>query len=117
MGDSRLQEKLFWHLRKNWHLRHQPDNQEVSLAQTVKGLQALLLDDAGAILWDTLRQVFSRQVEHAELHRLDVAFFQEGREQRVWRAQTTLENGEVGVFGLIIARSAGHGNDVTQRDF
>ena len=117
MGDSRLQDKLFWHLRKNWHLRHQPDDQEVSLAQTVKGLQALLLDDAGAILRDTLCQVFSRPVEHAELHRLDVAFFQEGREQRVWRAQATLENGEVGVFGLIIARSAGHGNDVTQRDF
>ena len=117
MDDSRLKEKLFWHLRKNWHLRHQPDDQEVSLAQTVKGLQALLLDDAGAILWDTLRQVFSRPVEYAELRRLDVAFFQEGREQRIWRAQATLENGDAGLFGLIIARSAGHGNDVTQRDF
>ena len=117
MGDGRLREKLFWHLRKNWHLRHQPDDQEVSLAQTVKGLQALLLDDAGTVLSDTLRQVLSLPVEHAELCRLDVAFFQEGREQRVWRARATLENGRVGTFGLIIARSAGLGNDVTQRDF
>ena len=117
MGNSGLQEKLFWHLRKNWHLRHQPDDQEVSLAQTVKGLQAMLLDEAGAVLPDTLRQVFARPLACAELSRLDVAFFQEGREQRVWRAQATLEGGLTGTFGLIVARSTGPGNDVTQRDF
>ena len=117
MGDSGLREKLFWHLRKNWHLRHQPDDREVSLAHTVKGLQAMLLDEAGAVLPDTLRQVFDRPVELAELRRLDVAFFQEGREQRVWRAQATLEKGTVGMFGLIVARSAGLGSEVTQGDF
>ena len=117
MGNSPLRDKLFWHLRKNWHLRHQPDDGEVSLAQTVRGLQALLLDGEGTVLPDTLCQVFSRPVEYAELNRLDVAFFQEGREQRVWRAQATLEGGKTATFGLIVARSAGHGNDVTRRDF
>ena len=117
MGNSHLREKLFWHLRKNWHLRHQPDDHEVSLAQTVKGLQALLLDEAGAVLADTLRQVFTRPVACADLRRLDIAFFQEGREQRVWRAQATLQDGEAGMFGLIVARSVGLGHDVTQRDF
>ena len=117
MADSRLQEKLFWHLQKNWHLRHRPDGQEVSLSQTVKGLQALLLDERAAVLSDTLRQVFSRPVEGSELRRLDVAFFQEGREQRVWRSRATLQDGKCGMFGLIIARSAGLGHEVTQRDF
>ena len=117
MGDSSLRDKLFWHLRKTWHLRHRPDDREVSLAQTVGGLQGMLLDEAGAVLPDTLRQVFDRPVATADLRRLDVAFFQEGREQRVWRAQPTLETGETGTFGLIIARSAGPGNDVTRRDF
>ena len=117
MVDSSLRDKLFWGLRKNWHLRHQPDDREVSLAQTVKGLQAMLLDEAGAVLSDSLRQVFGRPVAWSELRRLDVAFFQEGREQRVWRAQATLETGATGTYGLIIARSAGPCNDVTQRDF
>ena len=108
---------MFWHLRKNWHLRHQPGAPEVSLAETVKGLQALLLDDAAAVLADTLRQVFARPVSVPELHRLDIAFFQEGREQRVWRARASLQDGTAGTFGLIIARSAGAGHDVTQRDF
>ena len=108
---------MFWHLRKNWHLRHQPGAGEVSLAETVKGLQALLLDDAAAVLADTLRQVFARPVRVPELHRLDIAFFQEGREQRVWRARASLQDGTAGTFGLIIARSAGAGHDVTQRDF
>ena len=108
---------MFWHLRKNWHLRHRPGAQEVSLSETVKGLQALLLDDTAAVLPDTLRQVFSRPVRLAELRRLDIAFFQEGREQRVWRAQASLQDGAVGTFGLIIARSMGASHDVTQRDF
>ena len=108
---------MFWHLRKNWHLRHQPGAQEVSLAETVKGLQALLLDDAAAVLADTLRQVFARPVSVPELRRLDIAFFQEGREQRVWRARASLQDGTAGTFGVIIARSAGGGHDVTQRDF
>ena len=98
-------------------MRHRPDDGEVSLAQTVRGLQALLLDGEGTVLPGTLCQVFSRPVEYAELHRLDVGYFQEGREQRVWRAQATLEGGKTGTFGLIVARSAGHGNDVTRRDF
>lgn len=108
---------MFWHLQKNWHLRYQPGAQEVSLAETVKGLQALLLDDAAAVLSVTLRQVFSRPVSLSDLHRLDIAFFQEGREQRVWRAQARLQDGAVGTFGLIVARSAGVNHDVTQRDF
>lgn len=108
---------MFWHLQKNWHLRHQPGAQEVSLAGTVKGLQALLLDDAAAVLSDTLRQVFSRPVSVSELRRLDIAYVQEGREQRVWRARTSLQNGTVGTFGLIIARSAGASHDVTRSDF
>ena len=109
--------KMFWHLRKNWHFRHQRGAQEVSLAETVKGLQALLLDDVAAVLSDTLRQVFSRPVSLSELRRLDIAFFQEGREQRVWRAQARLKDGAVGTFGLIIVRSMGTSHDVTQRDF
>ena len=116
-ANNGLRDKLFWHLRKTWHLRHAPDDGEVSLAQTVGGLQGMLLDEAGAVLTDTLCQVFERPVATADLRRLDVAFFQEGREQRVWRAQATLETGETGTFGLIIARSAGPGNDVTRRDF
>lgn len=108
---------MFWRLQKNWHLRRQPDAQEVSLAETVKGLQALLLDDAAAVLSGTLRQVFSRPVRLSDLHRLDIAFFQEGREQRVWRAQASLQDGAAGAFGLIMARSAGASHDVTQRDF
>ena len=108
---------MFWHLQKHWHLRHRPGAQEVSLAETVKGLQALLLDDAAAVLSGTLRQVFSRPVRLSELHRLDIAFFQEGREQRVWRAQASLQDGTAGTFGLIMARSAGASHDVTQRDF
>jgi hypothetical protein len=108
---------MFWHLRKNWHFRHQRGAQEVSLAETVKGLQALLLDDVAAVLSDTLRQVFSRPVSISELRRLDIAFFQEGREQRVWRAQASLQDGAAGTFGLIIARSMGASHDVTQRDF
>ena len=108
---------MFWHLQKNWHLRHRPGPQEVSLAATVKGLQGLLLDDAAAVLSDTLRQVFARPVSLSELHRLDIAYFQEGREQRVWRARTRLQDGKIGTFGLIIARSVGVSHDVTQRDF
>ena len=117
MDRNQLAAKTFWHLQKNWHLRHRPDAQEVSLPDTVKGLQALLLDDAAAVLSDTLQQVFSRPVNVSELSRLDVAYFQEGREQRVWRACASLQDGTAGTFGLIIARSAGAGQDVTQRDF
>ena len=117
MTGSPLQEKLFWHLQKNWHLRHRPDSQEVSLSQTIKGLQAMLLDEEAAVLSDTLREVFLRRVDLSELRRLDVAFFQEGREQRIWRAGATLQSGEYGLFGLVIARSAGRGHEVTQRDY
>ena len=117
MDKSQLAAKMFWRLRKNWHLRHQPGAQEVSLAGTVKGLQALLLDGAAAVLSDTLRQVFSRPVGVSELRRLDIAYFQEGREQRVWRARASLQDGTAGMFGLIIARSAGASHDLTQRDF
>jgi hypothetical protein len=117
MDDRQLPAKMFWQLRKNWHLRHRPGAPEVSLAGTVKGLQALLLDDAAAVLSDTLRQVFSRAVSISELRRLDIAFFQEGRDQRVWRARASLQNGKTGAFGLIIARSAGASHEVTQRDF
>ena len=117
MDNSQLPAKMFWHLQKNWHLRHQSGAPAVSLAGTVKGLQALLLDDAAAVLSDTLRQVFSRPVSLSDLHRLDIAYFQEGREQRVWRARTRLQDGTVGTFGLIISRSAGASQDVTQRDF
>ena len=117
MDNRQLPAKMFWHLQKNWHLRHQPGVQEVSLPDTVKGLQALLLEDAAAVLSETLRRVFSRPVSIAELSRLDIAYFQEGREQRVWRARASLQDGSSGTFGLIIARSAGAGHDVTQRDF
>ena len=117
MDSSQLPARMFWHLQKNWHLRHQPGAQEASLAGTVRGLQALLLDDAATVLPDTLRQVFSRPVSLSELHRLDIAYFQEGREQRVWRARTRLQDGTAGTFGLIIARSAGASHEVTRRDF
>ena len=117
MDRSQLPAKTFWHLRKKWHLRHPPGAPEVSLGTTVKGLQALLLDDAAAVLSDTLRRVFARSVGISELRRLDIAFFQEGREQRVWRARASLQDGTAGTFGLIMARSAGVSHDVTHRDF
>src|SRR5262249_53877110 len=82
--------KIFWHLQANWHWRHQPVPYEVSVQETVKGLQALLLAEQGAVLQQTLQLVYARPVPLEALNRLKIALYQEGIDQRVWRAQATL---------------------------
>ena len=108
---------MFWHLDSRWHLRHTPAAHEVSVHDTVKGLQTLLLADSTAMLAQTLCQVFTRPVTWSELERLDIALYQEGRHQRVWRAQARLINGVTRTFGLIVARAPEASSQLTQHDF
>ncbi|MGQ4809724.1 hypothetical protein NKDENANG_03149 [Candidatus Entotheonellaceae bacterium PAL068K] len=108
---------MFWYLDTHWHLRRSPAPHELSLQDTVKGLQTLLLADQGALLSQTLRQVFGRPLAWSELSRLDIRLFQEGADQRVWRVQARLANGASGLFGLITARAPGASSTLTQHDF
>ena len=108
---------MFWHLQANWHWRHQPVSHEMSVQETVKGLQALLLAEHGAMLQQTLQLVYTRPVSLDEISRLDIALYQEGVDQRVWRAQTTLLDGATRLFGIIVARAPGASSQLTQRDF
>ena len=50
MDRQLLLSKIVWHLQANWHWRHHPVPQELSVPETVKGLQALLLAEQGAML-------------------------------------------------------------------
>jgi hypothetical protein len=51
------------------------------------------------------------------LDRLDIALYQEGMDQRVWRAQATLMDGTTPRFGIIVARAPGTSSRLTQDDF
>lgn len=117
MDKKSLLAKIFWHLQANWHLRRRPTAHDLSVPKTVKGLQHLLVAQHAAMLDATLRRVFSRPVCVEDLQRLDIAFYQEGADQRVWRAQATLVDGRSRPFGLIVARAAGDENTTTQHDF
>jgi hypothetical protein len=69
------------------------------------------------MLAQTLHCTFARPVPLAELQRLDVALYQEGREQRVWRAQATLHDGSARPFGIIAARTPEASSTLTRQDF
>jgi hypothetical protein len=112
-----LMTKMFWHVQERWHLRHHPTPHELSVKDTVQGLQALLLATQGAMLAQTLHATFARPVAFAELHRLDIALYQEGIDQRVWRAQATLHNGDRRPFGIIAARAPEASSTLTRQDF
>jgi hypothetical protein len=117
MDRTALLRKIWWNLQQPWYLRRQPDPADLSVTATVKGLQALLLAEHGAILRHTLAAVWQRPVAIEELARLDIAFYQEGADQRVWHAQATLADGSTRSFGIIVARTPGASSDLTQRDF
>ena len=117
MDRQLLLTKIFWHLQANWHLRHQPVPHALSVQETVKGLQALLLAEQGAVLQQTLQLAYARPVSLETLSRLEIALYQEGVDQRVWHAQTTLLDGTTRRFGIIVARAPGTSSLVTQRDF
>jgi hypothetical protein len=117
MERAALLSKIYWSLQTNWHLHRRPMPDELSIKETVKGLQTLLLDTQGAMLERTLCQVFAQANVLPLLSRLDVALYQEGAEQRVWRAQATLEDGTNRAFGIIVARAPGASSVLTQGDF
>lgn len=117
MDRQALLSKIYWYPQPRWHMRHRPDAQTLSLQETVRGLQALLLAERGAMLQQTLQRAAARPVPLTTLHRLDIALYQEGLDQRVWRAQATLLNGTVLLFGIIVARAPGASSTLTQRDF
>jgi hypothetical protein len=109
--------KIFWNLQANWHFRHRPETQTLSVQDTVKGLQRLLLAEQGALLQQTLLRAAARCVPLETLSRLDIALYQEGMDQRVWRAQATLMNGTTLRFGIVVARAPGASSRLTQDDF
>lgn len=109
--------KMFWNLQANWHLRRPPSPHELSVRDTVKGLQRLLLAEQGAMLSHTLDHAFGRPVSLANLARLEIGLYQEGADQRVWRAQATLDDGTMRPFGIIAARAPAMSSVLTQHDF
>jgi hypothetical protein len=117
MDKATLLTKIFWHPQAHWCLRRPPVPHELSVPQTVQGLQRLLLARQGAMLAHTLQQVFARPVAFQEINRLDIVFYQEGADQRVWRAQAKLTDGTTRAFGIIVARAPGASSALTQRDF
>jgi hypothetical protein len=117
MDRAALLRKIWWNLQQPWHFRRQPDLAALSVTATVKGLQAFLLAEQGAILRRTLAAVWQRPVALEELERLDIALYQEGADQRVWHAQATLTDSRTRPFGIIVARASGASSDLTQRDF
>jgi hypothetical protein len=117
MERAALLAKIFWSLQEHWHLRRQPAPHELAVPETVKGLQRMLLAMQGAMLERTLCQAFARPVTLQELNRLDIALYQEGAHQRVWRAQATLADGTTRPFGLIAARAPAASSALTQGDF
>ena len=50
MDRATLAAKITWNLQERWHLRHTPAAHEISLKDTVRGLQQLLLRDQGTEL-------------------------------------------------------------------
>jgi hypothetical protein len=69
------------------------------------------------MLQQTLQLVYARPVALDALSRLEIALYQEGVDQRVWRAQATLLDGTTRCFGIVVARAPGARSHVTQRDF
>jgi hypothetical protein len=117
MDRTSLLQRMFWHLETRWHHRHRPTADELSALDTVKGLQALFLADQGALLAQTLRRALSSSVALTALMRLDIALYQEGLDQRVWRAEARLTDGTAQVFGIITARTPHTASTLTQNDF
>ena len=117
MDRATLLRKIAWNVQAPWHFRHQDDSQALSVHTTVMGLQALLLAQDGAMLRQTLQQTFARAVALSELKRLEIGLYQEGRDQRVWRALATLQDGASQPFGLIVARAPGPSDALTRHDF
>jgi hypothetical protein len=117
MDRAALRSKIFWGMQERWHLRHHPTPHDLSVTDTVKGLQALLLADQAALLTQTLQCALARPVTVSALERLDIVLFQEGLDQRVWRAQATLQDGTWRPFGLIAARTPEASSRLTQQDF
>src|SRR5262249_60274720 len=73
--------------------------------------------EEGALVQYTLQRACARCVSLEALSRLDIALYQEGIDQRVWRAQATLMDGTTQCFGIIVARAPGASSLLTQRDF
>jgi hypothetical protein len=117
MERATLLSKIYWNLQANWHLHRRPMPDEPSIKEAVKALQTLLLDTQDAMLERTLCQVFAQPSVLPVLSRLDIALYQEGAEQRVWRAQATLADGTSRAFGIIVARAPGASSVLTQHDF
>jgi hypothetical protein len=117
MDRTALLKKMFWNIRPSWHFRHHPDPEALSVKATVAGLQALLLADQGAMLAHTLQALWQRPVALTELDRLVIEIYQEGRDQRVWRAQATLRDGSEHYFGILVARAPGPSSERTRQDF
>ncbi|MGE3538256.1 MAG: hypothetical protein AB7N91_12600 [Candidatus Tectimicrobiota bacterium] len=109
--------KIFWQLQANWHLRQRPTPQTLTVPETVQGLQAMLLAEEGAMLRQTLACLYGQPVALETLQRLDISLYQEGAQQRVWRAHVTLPDQAPGVFGLIAARAPGASSALTRDDF
>ena len=112
-----LLQKIFWNLQQPWHFRRQPNPADLSINATVKGLQTLLLAEQGVMLSQTLQAVWGHRVDLEDLQQLVMTLYQEGADQRVWRAHSTLTDGDQRLFGLIVARAPGPSSDLTQRDF
>lgn len=117
MDVRRLLPNITWQLQARWHLRQPPDQGALSVQETVHGLQRALLADAGTMLQATLQHAYRRPVPLETLARLEIALYQEGRDQRVWRAHATLADGSMALFGLIVARAPGPSHAVTQCDY
>ena len=117
MDRATLAAKMVWNLQERWHLRHTPAPHEISVKDTVRGLQQLLLKNQGTLLAHTLQQAFTRPVPWEALARLEISLYQEGTDQRVWRALATLTDGTVQPFGIIVARAPGASSALTARDF
>lgn len=117
MDRAALLSKIFWHVQSSWHLRQRPTAQTLSLPETIKGLQTLLLVKEGAILHETLQRLYARPVALSELQRLTISLYQEGIHQRVWRCEVALVDQAPRSFGIIVSRALGESSRLTQRDF
>ena len=116
MDRTALLNKIVWRLQQPWHFRHQPDTADLSVHETLQGLQTLLLAEQGTMLAQTLALAGRRPVAFEELERLEITLYQEGVDQRVWRARATLTDRTTLTFGIIVARAPGASSDLTQRD-
>ncbi|MBM3224820.1 MAG: hypothetical protein FJZ47_13585 [Candidatus Tectomicrobia bacterium] len=112
-----LRTKIFWNLQANWHRRAQTAPETLTIPETVQGVQRLLLAEDGAMLQQTLQQAAPEPVNLEALQRLEIALYQEGLDQRVWRAQATFAHGPTRLFGIIVARAPGASSTLTSDDW